>query len=238
MKKITIVSAASFIFLLICSIVARITKGLFSGYWAPLIIGVVILAVSGIIALAVRKSTPVNIFCAVLSAIAMGFIVRAWYILRGLENSIFVTVLISLGAVIYLWIYFALIRIPIVKDSAKVTVAVTALYLVVSIVVYILLVLKTHTNFVSTVGFYAFIEISFIFAMSLEVNNQEELIRNLTISTYSVLAVAVIVAIIALMALAGDGDCDCDCGGCDSCCDGLDCSGDIGEKRKKKNNSV
>ena len=78
------------------------------------------------------------------------------------------------------------------------------------------------------------IAISFIFAMSLEVNNHDELIRNLTLSTYSVLAVAVIVAVIGLMAAAGDGDCDCDCGGCDGCdcCDGIDCSS--GSKKKKK----
>lgn len=234
MKKITIVSAASFIFLLICSIVARVTQGWFAKFPAPLIIGVVILAISGIIALIIKDKTPVNIFCAVLSAIAFGFIIRSWYILRSLDNPLYVTVLISLGAVVYLWIYFALIRIPPVRESAGITTAVTALYVIISIVIYILLVVKTDTTFVSTVGFYAFIEISFIFAMSLEVNNHEELIRNLTLSTYSVLAVAVIVAVIGLMAAAGDGDCDCDCGGCDGCdcCDGIDCSS--GSKKKKK----
>lgn len=239
MKKITTVSAASFIFLLICSIVARITSGTFQKFQPPLIIGVAILAISGIIALVVRESTPVNLFCAILSAVAMGFILRSWYILRDLENSILVTVLISIGAVVYLWIYFALIHIPAVKESAGVTVAVTALYLIISIVIYILLVLKTHTNFVSTAGFYAFIEISFIFAMSFEVNDRDELIRNLTLSTYSVLVVAIIVAVIALIAMSGDGDCDCDCGGCD-CCDGCDCPSDTGKSKtaKKKRKRV
>lgn len=238
MKKITIVSAASFLFLLICSLVARFSRGLFSGYWAPLLIGIGMLIASGLIALIVRESTPVNVFCFVLSAIAMGFIIRAWYILRNLENSILITLIIALGAVVYLWIYFALIHIPVVKESAGVTVAVTALYLIISVVIYIILVLKTETNFVSTVGFYAFIEISFIFAMSFEVNERSELIRNLTLSTYSVFVVAIIVAVFALMAAAGDGDCDCDCGGCDGCCDGLDCASDIGNsktsKRKRK----
>jgi hypothetical protein len=239
MKKITIVSAASFIFLLLCSLVARITRGLFLQFYVPLIIGIAILAVSGIIALIIKDRTPINVLCAILSSVAMGFIVRAWYILRGLENPIYVTALISLGAVAYLWIYFALIRIPPIKESAGVTAAVTALYIILSLVFYIILVVKTDTNFVSTVGFYAFIEISFIFAMSLEVNNNHELIRNLTLSTYSVFAVALIVAVIALMAAAGDGDCDCDCGGCEGCgdccecLDGIDCS-NSGKKRKKK----
>ena len=239
MKKITIVSVASFIFLFICSIVASISKMLFIGYkpTLPLVIGIIILAVSGVIALIVREQTKVNLLCFTLSAVAMGFIIRAWYILRDLENSIFITLLISLGAVIYLWIYFALIHIPVVKESAGVTVAVSALYIVISIVVYIVLVLKTHTNFVSTAGFYAFIEISFIFAMSMEVNDNEELIRNLTLSTYSVFVVAAIVAVFALMAASGSGDCDCDCGGCDcdgSCCDGCDCGGSDSAKVTKK----
>lgn len=200
----------------------------------PPIIGIAILAVSGIIALIVRENTKVNVFCFILSAVAMGFIIRAWYILRNLDNSIFTTLLISLGAVVYLWIYFALIRIPVVRESAGVTVAVSALYVIISIVIYVLLVLKTETSFVSTVGYYAFIELSFIFAMSFEVNNNEELMRNLTLSTYSVFVVAAIVGVIALMAAAGDGDCDCDCGGCDcdgSCCD---CGGSDGTRIKKK----
>lgn len=239
MKKITIVSLTSFIFLLLCSAVAKLTEGVFADFKTPLIIGAAILALSGILAFIVRETTPVNIFCAVLSAVAMGFILRSWYILRGLENSILIMALISLGAVVYLWIYFALIRIPCVRESAGVTVAITALYVVISIVIYILLVLCTKTTFVSTVGFYAFLEISFIFAMSLEVNDTDELIRNLTLSTYSVLAVAVIVAVFAIMAMAGDGDCDCDCGGCEcvdlcDCCEGVETPAKRASKRKKR----
>ena len=235
MKKITVVSVASFLFLFLCSFVARCTKGLFVGYKAtlPLIIGVIILATSGIIALIVRDRPNVNVFCFILSSIAMGFIMRAWYILRDLYNSILITALISFGAVIYLWIYFALIRIPAIKESAGVTAAVSVLYVILSIVIYIFLVLKTKTSFVSTVGFYAFVEISFIFAMSLEVNDKDELIRNLTLSTYSVFVVAIIVAIFALMAAGGGDGCDCDCGGCDGCGDCCDCCDGSNHATKK-----
>ena len=229
MKKITIVSAISFLFLLVCSLVARLTVNLFDNVKSPLIIGVSILAFSGLLALIVRETTSVNIICALISAVAMGFVVRAWYILRGLENSILIMALISLGAVVYLWIYFAVIRLPVIRESEGATVAVSAIYVVISIAIYLLLVFGTNTSFVSTIGFYAFIELSFIFAMSLEVNNPKELIRNLTISTYSVLIVAIVVAVFAIAA-AGGGDCDCDCGGCD--CDG--CGGGSGEKNKKK----
>ena len=227
MKKITIVSAVSFLFLLVCSIVTRITLNVFDNVKTPLMIGVFILTFSGLMALIIRESTAVNITCATLSAVAMGFVMRAWYILRGLENSIFTMALIALGAVIYLWIYFAIIRIPVVKESKGVTIAVTALYAVLSIVIYLLLVFGTETNFVSTIGYYAFIELSFIFAMSLEVNDNKELIRNLTISTYSVFIVAIVVAVFALA--ASGGDCDCDCGGCD--CDG--CGGESKKAKRK-----
>ena len=227
MKKITIVSAVSFLFLLVCSIVARITEHTFESVQPPLIIGVVVLALSGVVALIVRESLPANIICSTVSAVAMGFVMRAWYVLRGLENSIFTMALIALGAVVYLWIYFAIIRIPVVKESEGVTIAVTALYVILSIVIYLILVFGTETNFVSTIGYYAFIELSFIFAMSLEVNDNKELIRNLTISTYSVFIVAIVVAVFALA--ASGGDCDCDCGGCD--CDG--CGGESKRAKKK-----
>ena len=47
MKKITIVSAASFIFLSICSLVAWMSAPFFLEYSRPLILGVSVLAVSG-----------------------------------------------------------------------------------------------------------------------------------------------------------------------------------------------
>ena len=117
MKKITIVSACSFAFLLICSIVATVTEKLFSESHVPLIIGVSILIASGILALVVRERITTNLVCFSLSAIAMGFVIRAWYIQRALSNSIFVMILISLGCVLYLWIYFVLIRIPVIRES-------------------------------------------------------------------------------------------------------------------------
>ena len=80
------------------------------------------------------------------------------------------------------------------------------------------------------------IELAFIFAMSLEVNNRGELIRNLALSTYSVFIVAIIAGVVIIAALAG-GDCDCDCGADGCCepdyCDCIDCF-DSDKKRKKK----
>ena len=81
------------------------------------------------------------------------------------------------------------------------------------------------------------IELAFIFAMSLDVNNKRELIRNIALSTYSVFIVAIIAGVVIIAALAG-GDCDCDCGadGCcePDCCDCSGCSDSDNKKRKEK----
>ena len=64
------------------------------------------------------------------------------------------------------------------------------------------------------------------------------LIRNLTLCTYSVFAVAVIAAVCGLLAaMGGELDCDCDGdGACDvyDCCDGCDLGVSPSEKKRKK----
>lgn len=236
MKKITVVSLASFAFLLLCSTVAVILKSLLTDALTALIIGAAILVVSGVVAFAVRESTRINILCIALSSVAMGVLIRAWYINRGFDNSFAVMTVISLGAVLYLWVFFALSKIPFIHKSKTAYTVLCVLYAILSGVFYFLVMLKTETTFVSTCGFYMIIELAFIFAMSLEVNNKKELIRNLELSTYSVFIVAIIAGVVIIAALAG-GDCDCDCGadGCcePECCDCIDCF-DSNKKRKKK----
>ena len=237
MKKISIVSLSSFIFLIISSAVALGTRFLFSDAQMPLICGIVILIISGVLALIIRDNTPVNIVCFFLSSLAMGTLIRAWYNLRGLENDITTMLLISLSLVAYLWLFFAISRIPFIRHNKTAFIIFSILFVLVSVIAYILLVLNTKTSYVSTMGYYAIIQLGFIFAMSLEVRDREELIRNLTLSTYSVFVVAIIVAVFFVIAmLGGDGlDCDCDCGG-DCCCDGCDAGGDFGTSRRKRNN--
>ena len=99
--------------------------------------------------------------------------------------------------------------------------------------------LNTKTTYVSTFGYYMLIEMAFIYAMCLEASTWQELVRNLTLSTYSVFGVAVVVGVFVLIAAGGgDADCDCECGDACECCD---CFSDIGESdlsvkstRKKK----
>ncbi len=223
MKKITIVSLASFLFLFLCSGVAVLTRGLFKNAIIALIVGVVILAVSGILAFAVREKVGMNIACFFISSVAMGVLMRAWYINRGFNNSLSLMLTVSLVTVLYLWVFFALSRIPFIRHSGVAYAVYCAVFVILSVVGYLVVMAKTETTYVSTFGYYMIIELAFIFAMSLEVHTPEELIRNLTLSTYSVLIVAIIAGVIILVAAAGGDGCDCDCGdGCGDCCDCCD----------------
>lgn len=231
MKKITLVSLASFVFLLMSSAVAVLTKRILTDAVLSLIIGVAILLISALIALLVREKTEVNILCFVISSVAMGILLRAWYINRGFDNGFDVMLLVSLAAVLYIWIFFALTKLPFVKGSKRAYIALAIIYLLVSAALYILVVLTTKTTYVSTFGYYMVIELAFIFAMATESENADELIRNLTLSTYSIFGVAIAVAVFIVIAAAG-GDCDCDCDGdCVECCD---CIEPLSERKNKK----
>lgn len=239
MKKISIVSFASFVFLFLCSSVAVLMENVFESAVSALITGVVILTLSGVIAFVIRERTIINMICFLLSSVAMGILIRAWYINRGFENSFSTVCMVSLATVFYLWLFFALSKIPFIHRSKAAYTILCVLYAVLSAVIYFAVMLNTETTFVSTFGFYMIIELAFIFAMSLEVNTKAELIRNLTLSTYSVFIVAIIAAVVIIAAAAG-GDCDCDCGadgccddGCIDCCDCCDCVGS-GEPSLKK----
>lgn len=239
MKKITLVSLASCLFMFLCSIVAYASEWLaFSSAWVPLLIGVGILAVSAVLVFAVRR-VEMNIVCFVLSSVAMGFLIRAWYINRGFHNPLYVMLLVSLCTVVYLWVYFALGRIFCYGKGKAWWIGLTVLYMLLSGVAYLLVMLNTKTTYVSTFGYYMLIEMAFIYAMSLEVSTGEELIRNLTLSTFSVFGVAAIVTVFVLIA-AGGGDVDCDCG-CGDACECCDCFSGVGDadtslkvKRKRK----
>lgn len=231
MKKISIVSLASLLFLSLCSAVARLTRDLFPGATVALIVGGVVLCISGALALILGRRLWANVLCFFISALAMGILIRAWYLVRGLDNTFAVMMLVSLAAVAYLWVFFALSRLPFIRQSRVAYTVLCIVYLLLSIGGYLAVMLNTKTTFVSTFGYYMGLELAFIFAMSMEVSTPEALIRNLTLSTYSILVVALIAGVIALMAVAGDGDCDC--GGCDGC-DCCDCSG-FGDGQGKSN---
>lgn len=205
MKKIGFVSVFSFVFLLISSLVAYfLGKINFSTVWFPLCIGVVTLALSGVLAIFAKNNTILNAVCYLLSGVALGFFIRAWYIFRGFNNPIWLFVLVSLSCVVYLWIVFALSKIPCCYKHPKLFILVV---LLLSLFGYILLVALTKTTYISTFGYYMIIEIAFLFAMFNSSDNFYELFRNVTLSTYSVFVVAVIIII---SIVSGEGDFDLD----------------------------
>ena len=241
MKKISIVSIASFAFLTLCSLTEYILRPFMQDQLYTLLIGVGILAISGIITLLSRDNIGLNTVCFVLSSLAMGILIRAWYINRGFDNTLPVMLLISFITVVYLWLFYALSRLPFIRASRRAYLVYAVIFAAVSGIAYLLVMLNTKTTFVSTFGYYMLIELAFILAMSLEVESGRQLWRNLTLSTYSVFAVALGVLVAVIMALVcGEGaDCDCDCGegSCCECLDGCDCGTDLNpgsDKRRKK----
>lgn len=225
MKKISIVSSASLGFLLLASAVAILTLSVFKEAEAALFAGIATLVATGALTLIIKERKTVNIVCFVVNAAAMGCLIRAWYLFRGFDNSFITMFFVSLATVLYLWVFFALSKIPFIHRSKAAYTVLCIAYVLLSVLVYVIAVATTHTTYLSTFGYYMAIELAFIFAMSLDTENPDELIRNLTLSTYSIFIVVIIAAVVVAVIAGGDGDCDCDCGpeGCECCCEGLDC---------------
>jgi hypothetical protein len=151
------------------------------------------------IAIFAKKTIGLNILCFMLSAIALGFCIRAWYIFRNFDNSLLTIFLVSLACVIYLWIFYILAHIPLFE---KYFTAFFWIYFIISFIAYFLIMAFTKTTYISTFGYYMLIEMAFIFALCAESENANELVRSLTLSSYSVYIVAVII----LICMYGGGD--------------------------------
>ncbi len=210
MKKIIYVSIGSVIFLVMSSIVAYFLRYMnYETALAPLVIGLIILIISGIFAYGIKDADyKLNIIPFILSSVSLGFLIKSWYIYRNFDNTLLTMIIVSLLCIVYLWFFYGLAQIPFIEKHIEISLI---LYIILSLIIYILVVIFTKTTYVSTFGYYMIIEIAFIFALCNPVKNTTELIRNLTISTYSVVIVAIIIIIIML---SGEGI-DCDLSGLD-----------------------
>ena len=99
-----------------------------------------------------------------------------------------------------LWIFFLIGLIPPIARHVKLY---FWIFFGASFAAYILVIIFTETSFVSTFGYYMLVVAAFIYAMCAEVADLKGLMRSLTLSTYSVFAVAVIAAVVVL---TGEGD--------------------------------
>jgi hypothetical protein len=229
MKKLGLVSVASFLFLALSSVTAYLLRFWDYGYVPVLIyIGIVILVASAIIAAFAKKRIAVNVVCCVISSVALGFLIRAWYVFRGFDNQLWVILLVSLACVLYLWFFYLFAHIPFFRKHIGLYVF---LYIIASLGGYIAVVATTQTTFVSTFGFYMIMELAFIFAMCTSTEEPEELVRAITISSYTVFIVAIIIIILVLC----EGDFEFDL---DFSFDGFDLDVGNGKKTKNTNDNV
>lgn len=201
MKKISLVSLASLIFLSLCSLVGWAFRYVsFNDAAAYVVIGLVICLISGIILFVLRKKSSIfYLISYLINAFALGLCIRGWYIYRGFDNPLWVMLLISLISTFYLWVFYLLLFVPIFNRNYT---AFTIIFMILSIIAYVLVVIFTKTTFVSTYGWYMIIEIAFIFALSIDYYDNEELFKGVVISTYSVIVVAILMLLIML---SGDG---------------------------------
>lgn len=203
MKKITIVSILSILFLAGCSITEYLLRNhYFEKFITPLIIGFALLIFSGIIILFSKRDILFNIICYIINSIALGFCLRSWYMFREFDNDLWITLLVSLSCVVYLLIFYFLLYIPFFNKHFMFYIWT---FFILTLIAYIIVVATSKTTFVSTFGYFVIVEISFIFAMCRTHENFEDIFYNVTISSYSVLIVAIIMLLIMLECDSFDG---------------------------------
>ena len=198
-KRAGIVCALALAFLFVAALTAfalgYIQQSL-QGHWAIyLSVGAGAMGASGIAAFCVRHNTAVDIACLAADAVALGLCIRAWYIVRGLENDLLTMFLICLACIAVLWAFFFIGLIPPFARHGK---AYFLVFLLAGGAIYLVLVCVTETAFLSTFGYFMLVEAGFIFGMLFRAETVKRLLRIATLSSYSVFIVAVIVAFSAL----------------------------------------
>lgn len=134
-----------------------------------------------------------------INAIALGFLIRTWYIFRNFDNDLWLMLLIALICIVYLWLFYLLLSIPLFEKFIG---WFLLAFVILSLIAYAILVASTTTTFLSTLGFYMIVQIAFIVGLCLEAKNSHEILKHLLFSSYSIIIIAII---IGLAMLGGDG---------------------------------
>lgn len=186
----------SLLFLILCSVAGYLARYIdFGNQWAPLIIGIVLLIVSCLFAIGGKYLKFLNIITFTLNSIALGFCIRSWYMFRSFDNTIWIMLAVSVAASLVLWIFYLYSLIPGFDNSPK---TFTFVFAFIGLIGYVFLVFSTNTTFLSTLGYYLLIELGFLFASVSSAYDNEQLFRNIVLSSFSVFIVAIIIAIIAI----------------------------------------
>lgn len=207
MSKIKIVSIVSILFFLVSSITHIWLNHTTFTPKELMIATFIILALSVIIALIFRNRTAVHILGLLLNSIALGFAIHAWLIYKEYALSFMALLGINGLCLAFLWIVYAITRIPFIKQDPFVTKLVVFILVGISIVAYIFLIIFVKTTWLSTFGYNMIIQLSLMIAVYIHSDDVPHLIKHLLLCSYSVIIVAII---IALVVLGGDFDFDLD----------------------------
>lgn len=192
-------------FLAATSVVCFLTAYLSFPFWWAFGIATALLACGILVLILLRKHTQTAQLITIgINAVAMGFYLRSWYINRGFDNSLWLMLLISVAAVIYLVLFLLVTKIPVFSDNTWLVV-----YIIASLVVYIVLVVATSTTWVSTLGFYGLLQMGFMVGLHM---NDDAQGNELTVALWSTYSVFICALIILLIALGADASLDFDFG--------------------------
>ncbi len=198
MKKLFIIIISSLLFLFGVSFVSLLLSIFsFTKAWIPLTIGSSIIVLSIIMLIIYLKSlkTCILYLIFIVNMIAMGFLIKSWHIYRGYNLELHILLLIAIACSLYLIGFFLLSLIPIFSSHYEVF---SVIVLLLSIISYVVLIILTSTNYLSTYGYYMIIEIGFIFALSVYNENYKSMMKSISFSTFLVIIVAIIIALIML----------------------------------------
>lgn len=201
MKKTLYTTVISAVFLSLASVVAYSLRFFPQLTLAVcLIVGIALAVANGVFALVVKRKVVANVLQLLFNSVSLGFVLRAWYIFRQFDNALWLMLCVSLACIAYLWVYLALLQIPPFKRNAGLF---TLVFVVLSVVVYVLLVVFTKTTFVSTLGLFSIVEIAFFFCMFSATDGIKEFLQKAVVSSFSILIVAVVV--VSLVCESADG---------------------------------
>lgn len=200
MDRILKTGLVTLLFLLISSVTGYFAKYIpIDEFWPMFAVGSGVLVLGILILILFHKHQKIKPFVLGINAISMGFYLRSWYILRGFENELWIMLLVSLLATLYFLVYALFLIFPVInKYYGWYLLA----FILLSIGGYVCLLVLTKTTWVSTLGYYGIIVLSFILCLSMEDKTTNEKYNRLLIGSYSIAICALIILIIAL---GGDG---------------------------------
>lgn len=220
-KRVLITFGVSAAFLAVVSVVGFLAKYIPLDFWDTIAVASAVFVAGAVLAVILRKKKFISVVSLVVNAISMGFYLRAWYINRGFDNPLWLILLVTLLASLYMLVYVLPLFIPLLR---KYCVWYSIIFVVLSIAGYVCLIVFTKTTWVSTLGYFGILQLGFSFALLYNSEEQSCTLRSLQIASYSVAICALIILIIAL---GGDG-----LDGLDGIGDGL-FVGSTGEKEKQ-----